>query len=102
MPAKRLDSLLNPNEDGGLGAIIRRARGMEELVAKLRAALPADEASSIVAANLRDDGTLVVLVSSPAWASRLRFEGDKLMRAAEPSGSVVRCQVRVARGAADG
>ena len=99
MTAKRIDSLLNPNEDGGLGAIVRRARGMEELVSRIRTALPADEAASIVAANLRDDGTLVVLVSSPAWASRLRFESDALIKAAGSEKPASRCEVRVARGA---
>ena len=67
--AKRIDSLINPNDDKELGAVVRRARQMEELVSRLRAVLPTEEAASIVAANLRDDGTLVVLVSSSAWAA---------------------------------
>ena len=99
MTAKRLDSLLNPNDNGGLGEIVRRARSMEALVGKLKAGLPADEATSIVAANIREDGTLVVLVSSSAWASRLRFETDSLLEAAGPAAE--RCEVRVARGAAE-
>ena len=102
MPAKRLDSLLNPNKNGGLGDIVRRARGMGELTERLRRALGDELGMPIVAANVRDDGTLVVLVESPAWVSRLRFEGDALVAAAgrtEPP--VARCEVRVARGTTD-
>ena len=99
MTAKRIDSLLNPNDDKELGAVVRRARQMEELVSRLRAVLPPEEATSIVAANLRDDGTLVVLASSSAWAARLRFEERTLLEAiGAPAG---RCEVRVARGTSD-
>ncbi len=102
MPAKRLDSLLNPNETGGLGDVVRRARGMGELTERLRRALGEEFGTAIIAANVRDDGTLVVLVESSAWASRLRFETDALIAAAGPSEPPVeRCQVRVARGATD-
>ena len=51
-----------------------------------------------VAANIRDDGTLVVLASSSAWAARLRFESERLMAAARGSGkTVLSCSVRVGR-----
>jgi len=35
-------------------------------------------AEGFVHCNIRDDGTLVVMASSPAWAARLRFEGEQL------------------------
>lgn len=102
MTAKRLDTLLNPSKDGNLSDLIRRARDMGELVDRLRQALPAEMGASVVAANIRGDGTLVVLVTSPAWASRLRFETESLLRAAkEFEPRVGRCQVRVAHGDAD-
>jgi predicted nucleic acid-binding Zn ribbon protein len=51
-----------------------------------------------VAANVRDDGELVVLCRSSAWASRLRFAADDLLSAARATGAeVTRCSVRVAR-----
>ncbi|MDX1499545.1 MAG: DciA family protein [Woeseiaceae bacterium] len=103
MPAKRLDSLLNPNENGGLGDVVRRARGMGELTERLRRALGRELGTPIVAANVRDDGTLVVLVESPAWAARLRFEADALIAAAgRTKPPVARCEVRVAHGATGG
>ena len=98
MTIKRLENILNPNDDGGLADIIRHARDMGKLVQILQKSLPAEEAGSIVAANIRDPGELVVLASSSAWASRLRFETDTLIAAARESGVEANtCTVRVAR-----
>jgi hypothetical protein len=98
MPPKRLENLLDPNADEGLGSIVRRAREMEGLVTALREALPAETAAGILAANLREDGELVVLAETPAWAARLRFEGDRLVEAARNTGATVTgCRVRVGR-----
>ena len=98
MPPKRLENLLNPNDNGGLGDIVRHAREMGDLVEMLQMSLSAEEAGSIVAANIRDDGELVILAASPAWASRLRFETEKLVNAASATGATVTsCSVRVSR-----
>jgi len=98
MSVKSLENLLNLNENGGLGDIIRHARDMGELVALLQASLAKEEAQSVVAANIRDDGELVVLASSPAWAAKLRFEAESLMIAARQTGAeVTACTVRVNR-----
>ena len=98
MTIKRLENLLNPNDDGGLADIIRHARDMGKLVQILQNSLPAEEAGSIVAANIRGPGELVVLASSSAWASRLRFETDTLIAAAREAGvEATTCTVRVAR-----
>ena len=99
MPIKHLGNLLKPNKDGGLGDIIRHARDMGELVCALQRSLPADEAAAVIAANIRDDGELVILCSSSVWASRLRFETATLLRAARNTGAKAdRCTVRVGRG----
>ena len=96
MPVKSLENLLNPNDDGQLGDIVRRARSMGELVSQLQAVLPDDMTGSIQAANIRDDGELVILASSSAWAAKLRFEADTLLDAARKTGtSVSSCKVRV-------
>ncbi len=98
MPVDRLEKLLNPNITGGLGDIIRHARDMGELVQMLQKALPENHASGIAAANIRDDGVLVILARSSAWASRLRFEADSLVAAARTTGAEVQsCTVRVIR-----
>ncbi len=99
MPIKRLENLLNTNDDGGLGDIIRHAQDMGELVQCLQRQLPEDAAANILAANIRDQGELIVLASSPAWAAKLRFEADALMTAARQTGAEVSsCRVRVSRG----
>ena len=98
MSAKSLEKLLNPCNDGGLGEVVRHARDMGELVQMLQMTLSPDQAGSIVAANIRDDGKLVVLAASPAWASRLRYETDSLIEAAKKTGATVNsCTVRVSR-----
>lgn len=98
MPAKRLGNLLNPSKDGGLGEIVQRAQDMGRLAQILRDALPPEQAEGLVAANIRDDGVLVVLAPSPAWASRLRFEADRLLETARGTGAdVASCRIRVGR-----
>ncbi len=98
MPIKSLENLLNANDDGDLGDIVKRARDMGALVQTLLKALPADHVASIAAANIRGDGKLIILATSSAWASRLRFETDALIDAARKTGAdVTSCTVRVAR-----
>ena len=98
MAAKSLENLLNPSKDGDLARIVRRAQDMGELATALVRALPPEEGASILAANVRDDGELVVLTRSSAWASRLRFSADTLLDAARAHGTEAsRCSVRVAR-----
>ena len=98
MAVKSIENLLNPSKDGDLANIVRRARDMDELASALVGALPADEGASILAANVREDGELVVLCRSPAWASRLRFAADTLLAAARAHGAEASsCTVRVAR-----
>ena len=99
MPLKSLENLLNRDGSDGLGDVVRKAREMGDLVTRLQESLGAEAGAHVRAANIRDDGTLVVLASSPAWASRLRFEEDRLLAAARDSGAdVSACQVRVSRG----
>jgi hypothetical protein len=71
---------------------------MDRLGEALRRVLPADESCGILAANLRDDGELVILAASPAWAAKFRFEAEGLMEAARATGATVTsCRVRVSR-----
>ena len=70
---------------------------MQALTDALRAALPEELAAELLSVSIRDQ-ELVLLCSSPAWASRLRFESDALLAAARQRGQVAaRCRVRVVR-----
>lgn len=69
--------------------MVQRAQAMARLADRLAAALPEDLAAGIRAANIRDDGELVVIADSPAWAARLRFEGEKLLAAARDANEQV-------------
>ncbi len=98
MPLTRLEKLLGTPDGGPLGKVVGRARAMEDLAARLRAALDPGTAPHLVAANVREDGELAVVCSSPAWAARLRFESEALVEAARSAGlEVQRCSVKVAR-----
>jgi len=87
MAKNELKNLLNPSDGGDLGQIVRRAREMGELTHALSKALPDEFAGAIVAANVREDGDLVVIAASSAWASRLRYESDVLLAAARSAGA---------------
>jgi hypothetical protein len=72
---------------------------MGELTDILANALPESDRGAIVAANVREDGELVVICASSAWASRLRYETEKLLQAAEDAGvSAETCRIRVSQG----
>ena len=98
MSIKSLEDLLKPSNDNSLAEVIQHARDMGDLVQILQNSLPAEQRAAISAANIRDDGELVVLASSSAWASRLRYETDTLLAAVRDSGKAVsKCSVRVTR-----
>ena len=98
MSSKRLGNLLSSGADGKLGKIVTRAQEMGALTTALARVLPPDERASVVAANIRDDGELIVICRSSAWASRLRFETDTLLAAARAHGAEVEhCTIRVGR-----
>ena len=98
MTKSDLKNLLNLSGDGDLGQIVRRAREMGELTEVLSNALPDEYIGAIIAANLREDGDLVVIAASSAWASRLRYETDALLAAARTAGvDAATCRVRVSR-----
>ncbi len=98
MSASKLGKLLNPCNDGDLGHLISRARRMGELTDVLSRALPDSDRNAIVAANVREDGELVVICASSAWASRLRYETALLLQAAQDAGVEARtCRVRVSQ-----
>ena len=98
MTAKSLEKLLKPSHSGDLGDVIRRAHAMGELTTALASALPAELAEGIVAANIRDNGELVIICRSSAWASRLRFETESILDAARQTGAEVSsCMVKVSQ-----
>ena len=98
MTSNKLKNLLNPSNDGDLGDLINRAQRMGELTHVLSKALPESDQGAIVAANVREDGELVVICASSAWASRLRYETEKLLEAAKNAGiSAHTCRIRVSQ-----
>jgi len=98
MSLKRLDNLLNSGAENPLENLVHRAQVMDGLAAELRRAVPDIDSTAIVAANVRDDGDLVVVCANSSWASLLRYRSERLMDAARRKGNrVERCRVRVIR-----
>jgi len=98
MSSGKLKNLLNSSTFADLGELIGRARRMGELTEILSSALPEADRNAIVAANVREDGELVVICASSAWASRLRYETDTLLDAATRAGlSAHTCRIRVSQ-----
>jgi hypothetical protein len=98
MPENDLKNLLNPCSDGDLASIVRRAKELGELTSLLARSLPEDLSGAIVAANVRENGELVVIAASSAWASRLRYESDALLAAARTAGiEAATCRIRVSQ-----
>jgi hypothetical protein len=93
----RLDKLLNSPSSGRLEEIIRRARQNQDLTELVKSHINKELADGLVSVSVQKD-ELVVIASSSAWAARLRFEADALLRAARAeTAGIARCQVRVAR-----
>jgi len=99
MTTNKLKNLLKPSAIGGLGDVIDRAQRMGELTGLLSKALPESDRGAIVAANLRENGELVIICATSAWASRLRYETELLLKAAKDAGLPAHtCRVRVSQG----
>lgn len=94
-----LEKLLQKSAGLGLEKIVQRAQDMDDFAHKLRATLNPDLAAQICAINVRDEGDLVVVCTSSAWAARLRFESEQLIAQASKLGvNVSRCHIRVSSG----
>jgi hypothetical protein len=97
---RRLSELISA-AGSPLQALARQAAQRTDLCGHLRGGLTADLADHLVGGNIRPDGVLVVLTDSPAWATRLRFEGERLLaRCQELYPQAAQVKIRVA-GPAD-
>ena len=93
---KSLSELITTGKNS-LGDLASQARMREELGDYLRKNLPPELAPGFLHCNLKDGGELVVIVSSPEWASRLRFETSLLADLCRSHGTLVH-SVRVKTG----
>ena len=96
----RLEKLLKSGSGSALEDMVQTAQNMDELTTRLRLELNPDLADNLLAASLHEDGELVLIASTSAWASKIRFEAEKMMGAARHSGAIVeRCRVVVSKHA---
>jgi hypothetical protein len=94
----RLDKLLKSGAGGALDDMVQNAQYMDQLTSALRRDLPVELADQLIAASLRVDGELVLIVTSSAWASKFRFETGKVMEILRKTGAEIKtCRVTVSR-----
>ena len=94
----RLEKLLKSSPSGDLENIVQTAQYMDRLTTALRAGLEPDLADNVIAASVRDGDELVVIASTSAWASKLRFDESRLLEAARGAGADVEyCRVTVSK-----
>lgn len=98
MPIVSLENLLRSGTSDSLDDLVRKAQNMGELTHILQCALEPELAQSLKAANVREDGALVLVCESSAWAARLRYESDTMLNAAREAGmAVTSCKVSITR-----
>jgi len=98
MSTTKLENLLRTGTGGSLDKIIQTAQNMDVLTSALKASIGPDMGENLIAANVHDDGEMVVICSSSAWAARIRFEADALLAAAVHAGfKPATCKVTVSQ-----
>ncbi len=91
-----LEKLLKSGTGDALEKIVQRAQNMDDLTSASRSVLPDEAHASLLAANIREEGELVLICSSSSWAARLRFESKDLIKAARLAGAdVKKCKIKV-------
>jgi len=83
--------------------LAKQAQKRLALAEFLRSGMAEELAPHLLAANLHDDGCLVVLTDAPEWAARLRFESGLLLslcRQQHPAATQVK--IRVTSGGTSG
>ena len=94
---KSLSELIT-QKSGALGDLASQAQLREDLGSYLRTQLPPELAAGFRHCNLTAD-TLVVIASTPEWASRLRFEAGRFAELCAAQGiRVTQVKFRVAAG----
>ena len=81
MTKQRPLSLLELLETGSLANLAAEAHRREKLTAQIRALLPVEEAAHLVTASLTENGELLLMMDSSAWAARVRYRADELSAA---------------------
>ena len=93
-----LEKLLQSGQNSALDKLVQSAQFTEELTLNLRKELDPEIAENLISANIRDNGELILVASSSAWAAKLRFEADGLLRCArQHAANISRCKVAVVK-----
>ena len=92
---KSLSELIS-SENTTIGQLAEKARRKVGLTDHVRKELAPEMGAGILHCDINDEGLLTVRASSPEWASRLRFENERLLTIARqyhPAAKHVRVRV---------
>ena len=93
--AKSLAELI-VSTDTGFGNLANAAQRRADLSDYLRNNIDPALSGGFSNCNISDDGTLVIIATSPEWASRIRFETQPFIDLCRQQGTLVRTvKVRV-------
>ncbi len=99
MSKYKLKNILNSKDQHDLGSLVENTKRLAKLTENLSFTLPESDRHAIVAANIKNNGELIVICASSAWASRLRYKTKALISAANKTGIKANsCKIRVSEG----
>jgi len=78
MVAKSTRSLAELLSTGSLKELANQAQEHRDLTARIRALLPAEEASHLVSASTNSAGELELTMDASVWAARVRYQAQSL------------------------
>jgi len=84
---------------GLLAKLEKRAKRIQSLTDKVRAALPEPQKPHVLAAAYHED-TLVITTDSAAWTAQIRFAQDELRKSLHEQGEKLFVQLKVKVGQA--
>ena len=98
MSFNKLKKILNSKTYNNLDKVVQRAKDIEELQLLINNNLNKETASHIIGCNLDDSGKLVILCDSIAWAAKLRFENEKILKIARKRfPNTANCVIRISK-----
>lgn len=71
-------------------SVIQHAQRLQQLAGRLIPALPQPLPAHVRLGNLREDGVLVLLTTSPAWSARVRMDAGRILQIATGLGLQVK------------
>jgi hypothetical protein len=80
MPTKAPKPIAELLKKGQLEKLAMKAERQRSLTDRIRSMLPSEEADHLINVNIDEEGELVLVMDTPAWAARVRYRAKTLGR----------------------